>query len=107
MFRFKRKKKRIRNKAEDGYKNNKRHPKKEKKKAHYDLMQPFYAFLDQYRLSEYKKDSKIVRKKSVYEEDVQKVMINTWAVLKTAKVRNQMKAYGRSAFSLLKWMVAF
>lgn len=56
------------------------------KKANYDLMQPFYAFLDQYRLSEYKKDSKIVRKKSVYEEDVQKVMINTWAVLKTAKV---------------------
>ena len=56
------------------------------KKANYDLMQEFYEFLDEYKLSEYTKESKITRKKSAYEEDVQLYVKRAWSVLKTARV---------------------
>lgn len=54
------------------------------KKANYDLMQDFYEFLDEYKLSEYTKESG--RKKSAYEEDVQLYIKRAWNILKTSKV---------------------
>lgn len=56
------------------------------RKADYDLMQVLYEFLDEYKLSVYTKESKISRKKSAYEEDVQLYVKKAWGVLKTAKV---------------------
>lgn len=56
------------------------------RKANYDLMQDLYEFLDEYKLSEYIKESKITRKKSGYEEDVQLYVKKAWAILKTAKI---------------------
>lgn len=55
-------------------------------KADYDLMRGLYAFLDEYRLSEYTKENKFSRKKSSYEEDVQKTVKDAWPVLKTARI---------------------
>ena len=55
-------------------------------KADYDLMQDLYAFLDEYRLSEYAKENKFNRKRSSYEEDVQKAVKDAWPVLKTARI---------------------
>lgn len=56
------------------------------RKADYDLMQDLFEFLDEYKLSEYTKESKITRKKSAYEEDVQLYVKRAWTVLKTACV---------------------
>ena len=55
-------------------------------KANYDLLQPIYGFLDEYRLSDYTKTSKIYRQKSKYEEDVQLFVKKAWPVLRTARI---------------------
>lgn len=55
-------------------------------KANYDLMQELYEFLDEFKLSDYVKDSKSVRKKSTYEDDIQSVIKQAWDVLKEARI---------------------
>lgn len=55
-------------------------------KANYDLMQELYEFLDDYKLSDYVKESKVVRKKSAYEEDLQLCVKQAWAVLRVTRI---------------------
>lgn len=54
--------------------------------ADFDVMRDLYDFLDEYKLSEYTKDFKVARKKSLYEEDVQIFVKKAWAILRTAHI---------------------
>jgi hypothetical protein len=54
--------------------------------ADFDAMRDLYEFLDEYRLSEYTKDFKITRKKSLYEEDVQAFVKKAWPILRVARI---------------------
>lgn len=54
--------------------------------ADFDAMRDLYEFLDEYRLSEYTKDFKITRKKSLYEEDVQAFVKEAWPILRVARI---------------------
>lgn len=55
-------------------------------KANYDLMQDLYEFLDDFKLTDYTKDSKVIRKKSAYEDDLQLFVKQAWMVLREAKI---------------------
>jgi hypothetical protein len=55
-------------------------------KADFDGVRDLYEFLDEYKLSEYTKESKIIRKKSQYEDDVQLFVKKAWPVLKQTKI---------------------
>ena len=55
-------------------------------KADYDLMQDLYALLDDFKLSDYMKDNKVVRKKSAYEDDLQLFAKQAWLVLREARI---------------------
>lgn len=54
--------------------------------ADFDLMRDLYEFLDGYKLSEYTKDLKLSRKKSLYEEDVQTFVKKAWPILRLARI---------------------
>ena len=54
--------------------------------ADFDVMRDLYEFLDEYKLSEYTKDFKIARKKSLYEEDVQTFVKKAWPILRVARI---------------------
>lgn len=54
--------------------------------ADYDKISDLYIFLDDYKKSEYAKDTKNGKKKSLYEEDVQKYVTKAWDKLKLAKI---------------------
>lgn len=54
--------------------------------ADFDVMRDLYEFLDEYKLSEYTKDFKIARKKSLYEEDVQAFVKKAWPFLRVARI---------------------
>lgn len=54
--------------------------------ADFDAMRDLYEFLDEYKLSEYTKDFKIARKKSLYEEDVQAFVKKAWPILRVARI---------------------
>lgn len=54
--------------------------------ADFDAMRDLYEFLDEYKLSEYTKDFKIARKKSLYEEDVQAFVKKAWTILRVARI---------------------
>lgn len=54
--------------------------------ANFDIMVDLYKFLDEYKLSEYTKEFKIARKKSLYEEDVQNYVKKAWTILKFARI---------------------
>lgn len=55
-------------------------------KANFDGIRDVYAFLDEYQLSEYTKESKIARKKSGYEEDVQQYVKKAWPILRQTRI---------------------
>ena len=54
--------------------------------ADFDVVRDLYEFLDEYKLSEYTKEFKIARKKSIYEEDVQSFVKKAWPILKVARI---------------------
>lgn len=54
--------------------------------ANFDVMRDLYEFLDEYKLSEYTKDFKIARKKSLYEEDIQAFVRKAWPILRLARI---------------------
>lgn len=54
--------------------------------ANFDEMRDLYEFLDEYKLSEYTKEFKIIRKKSLYEEDVQTFVKKAWPILRVARI---------------------
>lgn len=54
--------------------------------ANFDEMRDLYEFLDEYKLSEYTKDPKVARKKSLYEEDVQTFVKKAWPILRLARI---------------------
>ena len=54
--------------------------------ADFDSMRDLYEFLNEYKVSEYTKDFKVVRKKSLYEEDVQAFVKKAWTILRVARI---------------------
>ncbi|MCR5629069.1 hypothetical protein [Eubacterium sp.] len=55
-------------------------------RANYDLMIDLYDFLYEYRYSDYSKEGKWGRKKSKYEEDVQRTVKKAWPILRESKI---------------------
>lgn len=55
-------------------------------KADYDSIVDLYEFLNSYKQSDYNTERKVNRKKSEYEEDLQKGVESAWPVLRNARI---------------------
>lgn len=67
--------------------------------ANFDELRDLYEFLDEYKLSDYTKDFKIIRKKSFYEEDVQTFVKKAWPILKLARILINAEGYFIAAYN--------